>query len=60
MDSKFNHWRERITVDLKIYNQLIFLVSFPFCLYVCLCILFFFQTKNIYSDTISTMRAGKW
>ena len=45
-----------------VYNNgiffLFYLVSFTFCF--SLCVFFLFETKNIYSVTHSTMRAGKW
>ena len=37
MDLKFNHERERNTVDGKIYSQLASLEYSAFCLCVCVC-----------------------
>ena len=45
MDLKFNHERERNTVDVKIYSQLASLDSSAFCLCVCM---FFLNKKYIF------------
>ena len=48
MDLKFNHERERNTVDGKIYSQLASLECSAFCLCVCV---FFLNKKYIFWHT---------
>ena len=60
----------RFPTDIVNNNKIFFLhflfgffyfsTFFSFFCFLFLCVFFWFETKNIYSDTHSTMQAGKW
>ena len=45
---------------LTIFSFLLFLLLFLYPCFLCLFVCLFFEIKNIYSDTHSTMRTGEW